>query len=99
APNFSTKDPEDAELVYAMIDLPPTAGHTFPSREADMIDPDGRTLPHSPGTPTFTRRNQQGSRPDLLHRCHFTSTSSLEAPLSRSQSKSPWRQDPYDFPE
>ncbi|XP_053335071.1 septin-5-like [Clarias gariepinus] len=66
-------------------------------------DSDGRTRPHTPGTPTFARRvgrNPQGSEPDLLHRCHFTSTSSQEASLSPSQSKRPWRRlDHYDSPE
>ncbi|MCJ8740572.1 hypothetical protein PDJAM_G00060560 [Pangasius djambal] len=88
-----------------MRDLPPRAGHTFPSRETHVMDrdPAGRTRPHTPGTPTFMRRvgkNLQGSEPDLLHRCHFSSTSSLEPPLSPSRSKSPWsRPDPYDSPE
>lgn len=103
--SLSTEDPEDAELTYTMRDLTPRARHTFPSRERHVtdMDPDGRTRPLTPGTPTFMRRagrNLQGSEPDLLHRCHFSSTTSLESPLSPSRSKSPWsRTDPYDSPE
>ncbi|KAG7321266.1 hypothetical protein KOW79_015681 [Hemibagrus wyckioides] len=103
--SLSLEDPEDTEPVYTMRALPPRTGHTFPSRETHEMDrdPDGRTRPHTPGTPTFMRqrgRNLQGSEPDLLHRCHFTSHSSLEPPLSPSRSKSPWSKlDPYDSPE
>ncbi|KAF4077642.1 hypothetical protein AMELA_G00210470 [Ameiurus melas] len=103
--SLSIEDPEDAELANTLRGLPSRAEHAFPSREAHVIDsdPDGRTGPHTTGTTTFMRRvgrNPQGSEPDLLHRCHFSSTSSLESPLSPSRSKSPWsRLDPYDSPE
>lgn len=101
----SLEDPEDAELACTVSDLTRRTGHTFPSRETHVMDrdPDGRTRPHTPRTPTFMRRlgrNLQDSEPDLLHRCHFSSTSSLEPLLSPSRSKSPWRRpDPYDSPE
>lgn len=103
--SLSLEDPQDAELAYPMRELTPRSGHTFPSQEMHVMDrdPDGRIRPHTPGTPAFMRRverNLQGSEPDLLHRCHFTSTSSLESLPSPSPSKSPWnRLDPYDSPE
>ncbi|KAF7697346.1 hypothetical protein HF521_005764 [Silurus meridionalis] len=103
--SLSTEDPQDAELVYTMRDLTSKVGHTFPGRETRMTDrdPEGRNRPHTPGTPTFprrVRRNLQGSEPDLLRRCHFSSTGFHESPLSPSISKRPWsRLDPYDSPE
>lgn len=103
--SLSIEDPEDAELASTLRGLPPRPEHAFPSREAHVTDrdPDGRAGPHTPGTPTLMHRvwrNPQGSEPDLLHRCHFSSTSSLESPLSPSRSKSQWsRLDPYDSPE
>lgn len=103
--SLSFKEPENTKLVYTMRDLPPRTGHTFPRREMHVMDKDlgGRTRSHSPDTPTFmrrVRRNLQGSEPDLLHRCHFTSQSYLESPHSPSRAKSPWSKlDPYDSPE
>lgn len=103
--SLSIEDPGDAEMAHTMRNLSPRAGHTFPSRETQVMDrnSDGRTRPHTPGTPTFMRqagRNLKGSEPDLLHRCHFSFTSSLESQLSPSQSKSPWsRVDPYNSPK
>ncbi|XP_060792423.1 septin 4a isoform X1 [Neoarius graeffei] len=88
-----------------MRELTPRSRHTFPSQEIRMMDrdPDGRICPHTSGTSAFMRRvgrNLQDSEPDLLHRCHFTSTSSLESSLSPSPSQNPWtRLDPYDSPE
>lgn len=101
----SSSSIEGAEPACTMRDLPPRAGHTDPCRETNVMDGDlaCRTRPRTPDTPTFVRRTRkslQGSEPDLLHRCHFPSTGSLESRLSPSRSKSPWsRLDPYDSPE
>lgn len=103
--SLSLEDQQDAEPAYPMRELTPRSRHTFPSQEIRMMDrdPDGRICPHTPGTSAFMRRvgrNLQDSEPDLLHRCHFTSTSSLESSLSPSPSQNPWtRLDPYDSPE
>ncbi|TSP68502.1 Septin-4 [Bagarius yarrelli] len=62
-------------------------------------DPDGRTRPHTPDSPTEipqVERTLQNPEPDLLHRCHFISTYSPQSP----RPKSPWsRPDPYESPE